>query len=300
MAGKCEVVVINFDSSMRLQKTEFDVGDMLLLRWHLTWVDRELNIAIHQDLAIDGLVRGLSAANNFASIQRAPDRPQLNVSEAVPAVPLPLVVPDNIPLSPGESIGLFVANQSMFAFTAGKMRERSAPGATTPYYIFDRTRELWRTLQVPGGASLAGGFGEWLAIQARDIRERYTPSPGFPTRRQEHSATGPAYDSIAEAFRLYQPGILYLHHVPSQTTVVEETGQGDTEVLWVSGERLLYRCDRTLYSAVISGSQLTNRRKVLEQDFVADMHWVCYGPASPAPLDPPWKRLEGIEQRNRG
>ena len=146
------------------------------------------------------------------------------------------------------------------------------------------------------GASLARAFGPWLVAQVRELREEYTPSPGQSARRQQRSATGPAYDSVAQIFRLYQPGLLFLYHVPSRRRIVEETGQGDTEVPWVENDRVLYRCDRVLYEARIEGTMLKDKRKLIERDFVADVHWVFYGPPSPPPPDPPWTAFKDYEK----
>ena len=79
--------------------------------------------------------------------------------------------------------------------------------------------------------------------------------------------------------------------------VAAETGQGDSEVLWVEDSRILYRCGCALYGASIEGVRLVDRRKLLERDFIADVHWAFYGPPSPAPPNPPWTPFP-VEQPN--
>ncbi len=319
-----EIVVVSFDSPGRPRTAKLDLQGMSVVGRHFVWLEGRLHLALklfrdgkfrylairldtldvreaqpkelYQQFAIDGFPGGLISNNDFASFEQPVGSRNLVVAEAMPRLPSSVTLPPDLTFPPGENIGLFAANQEMLAFTAGKMRLRTSPGATTPYQVLDRGAGSWHSIDFPGGASLARAFGPWLVAQARELREEYTPSPGQNVRRQQRSTTGPAYDSVAEGFSLFQPGLLFLYHVPSRRRIVEETGQGDTEVLWVKDDRILYRCDRILYEARIEGTSLKDKRKLIERDVIADVHWVFYGPPSGPPPDPPWTAFKDYEK----
>jgi hypothetical protein len=319
-----EIVVLSFGSPGSPRAVKLDLEGWFVAGRHLVFIGGHLHLALrlsrdgkyrflamriedlrvreatagelYQEFAIDGFVGGLSANSDFAAFRQPAGSRALVVAEAVPRLPSSIAIPTDLTFPPDENIGLFAANKEILAFTAGQMRLRTGPEATTPYRILDRRNGTWHAINVPAGGSLARVFGPWLVIQARALQEEYSPSPGQSARRQQNSSTGPAYDIVARGFRLYQPGLIWLYHVPTRRKIVEETGQGDTEVLWVENERVLYRCDRSLYEARIDGTRLTGKRKLIEREFIADVHWVFYGPPSPPPPDPPWTAFKDYEK----
>jgi hypothetical protein len=319
-----EIVILSFGSPGGPRTVKVDLQGMFVVGRHFVFIGGRLHLALklsrdakyrflavriddlqvreataaelYQEFAIDGFVGGLTANNDFAAFRQPAGSRTLVVAEVMPRLPSSVTLPTDQTFPPDENIGLFAANKEILAFTAGQMRLRTGPEATTPYRLLDRRSGTWHSINVPAGGSQARVFGPWLVAQARGLQEEYSPSPGQSARRQQNSATGPAYDSVARGLRLYQPGLIWLYHVPTRRKIVEETGQGDTEVLWVEGDKVLYRCDRILYEARIDGTSLKDKRKLIERDFIADVHWVFYGPPSPPPPDPPWTAFKNYEK----
>jgi len=319
-----DIVVISFNSPSKLRTTHVELNGMSLAGRHLVWIGGRLHLALrlfgdnksrfivvdldslktreatpeelYQEFAIDGFPGGLVFDNDFAFFEKLADSQRLVVSEVMPRIPSSVVLPPDVVFPPISNIGLFAANKEMLVFHMGSENSSSGPDAKTSFHILDRGTGRWNSINAPGGASLVRAFGPWLVVQVRDVRDKFEPSPGSALRRQERSATGPPYDLAAEGFRLYQPGMLYLYHVPTGKRIVEETGQGDSEVLWIEGDKVLYRCDRILYEARIEGTSLKDKRKLIERNFIADVHWVFYGPPSDPPPDPPWPAFKEYEK----
>lgn len=245
---------------------------------------------LYKEFAIDGFVGGMISSNNLAFVRRTNDEGGLEYRDAVARVPLPVSLP------PGSeqlidkvlSTGLYISNSELLVFSLGAKRD-ARETTKSHFLVVERAKGEWHRIEVPLKISLPRAFGPWLACHIRERREPFQPSPGADARSTESRRTGATYDFVAEIFDLYQPGLIWLYHVPTRRTITEETGQGDTEVLWVADERVLYRCDRTLYEARIDGTRLVDRRKLIERDFIADVHWVFYGPPSDPPPNPPWE-----------
>ncbi len=318
-----QIVVIPFHSPTQLRSVRLDLDGYSVVRRHLVWLENELSLALalfrdgrrrfaalglermkmrefspealYSSFAIDGVVGGVVANDDSAFLEQHAGSDRLFVGETMPRFPSSVRVPKQIVFPASEIVSLVAANKEVLVLTSGKARLRKGPEGTTPLKIFERKRGLWHPVDVPGGGSGVRAFGNYLAVNVREIRETFVPSPG--TRdRQEPSPTGPPFDWEAKSLSVYMPGLVYLYHVPTRRRIVEETRQGDTEVLWVKDERVLYRCDQTLYEARIEGTRLLDRRKLIERDFIRDVHWVFYGPPSPQPPGPPYPTFRAYEE----
>ena len=266
----------------------------------------------YREFAVDGAPGGLFPASEFAFMERPADSRRLVVAEWVPPRFESLIVlPEDITFSPKDLISLSAANSDLLALTSRDTPVWRGAEGFTPVWLLDRRRKSWHSIRIPGGTSRLRAFGEWLAVHVRyNLVERpergatvvrdssfvMTPSPGAERRREGMMDTGPGFDAYASDMQTLQPGLIYLYHVPTRTRIVKETGQGDTEVLWVEDDRVLYRCDRTLFEAPVEGASLGEPRKLIEHDFIADVHWVFYGPPSPPPPDPPWPTFQNYEK----
>jgi hypothetical protein len=52
-----------------------------------------------------------------------------------------------------------------------------------------------------------------------------------------------------------------------------QTGQGDSEILLVRGNSVIYRVNDILYSARIEGTTLGSPQLLAQDEAVPDMHW---------------------------
>lgn len=312
------IVVIRFDAPSDLKTAKFAMDDFGIVGRHLVWIEGQANLALrlsnfpksqerkyvawslaemryrevapsvlYRDFAIDG-TPGIAVDNtDSASMARDPQTGGWTVNLSSPPTPF-RGASQNLSNLPADDASLIGANKHMQVFTWGKALSRTGPEATTPLRVLPSGQEAWRDIHVPGGGSGVRLFGEYFTVNIRQIladRNRRVLSASSELDRR----TGPSFVSECEGLGIKSPGKVYLHHVPSRRTITHDTGEPDTEVLWVEKERVLFRCARKLYDARIDGTRLTEHRELLERDFIADVHWVFYGPPSDAPPNPPWE-----------
>lgn len=248
-------------------------------------------VTLYRDFANDG-TPGIVLDNTDAiGLNHEAASGRILARGAAPRIPTGISVPIPGPIPPGD-IQLAAANRQLWVFTWGLVRERIGPSATTPLAIHHRPSGRWWSLEAPGGGCGFRLFGEFVAVQVREILPAGSPAKPISDAEVVPRSTGPSFAVVRESLGVRSPGVLLLYHVPSQRTIRRDTNEPDTEVLWVENERVLYRCDRTLYEARIEGTRLVDQTKLLERDFIADVHWVFYGPASDPPSNPPWRPFD--------
>jgi len=264
----------------------------------------------YQNFLIDGAAGGGFPRTEFAFLEQPPDSRRLVVAEWMPPrFPSPIEVPEFVRFPDGDLISLSAANSRILALTSKETTIWKGVEGYTAVWLLDRNRNSWHSVRVPGVSRLRA-FGEWLVAHVvYNLREKpkrgevwvressgdLPLSPGSAQRLNGRTPTGLGFDALMDDLEMLQPGLLWLYHVPSKRLIFEETGQGDTEVLLVEDARVLYRCAQTLYAARIEGTRLVGRRRLIERDFIRDVHWVFYGPPAappPAPQYPPFRAYE--------
>jgi hypothetical protein len=128
---------------------------------------------------------------------------------------------------------------------------------------------------IPGSAPTVRAFGRWLAVVVsednRKTRERI--SPGKEHRSQTTAAAGFSADDRFGVFERYYPGNLILYNVDTQARIEFTTGQGDSEVLLISGSVAYYRVNDSIYKAEIGESGISKPTLLAQSEAVADVHW---------------------------
>jgi len=318
-------VLVHFGQPDSPQTFRMDAGGHTLLRPHLVVIQGDLWLTVHlmadhetrllgvrlgglesreltpaaayQDFSIDGVPGGAFPSGEYADLYLPAGSRRLAIGEWDWKAKLvsDVVLPEQISFLPRDRVVLSAANGELRALISIDTRVRKGADGYSPVHVYERQRRAWHSIEIPGGSSALRAFGGWLCAHIRyDSVDK--PSPGAGQRRQGLSLTGPGFDAYATDLGVYQPGLIWLYHVPTRRRIVEETGQGDTAVLWVEDGHVLYRCDRALYEARIDGTRLRNHRKLIERDFIADVHGVFYGPPSPPPPDPPWAAFKDYEK----
>lgn len=246
-----------------------------------------------RDLRLDGAPGGAYPNAEYADLYlpAGSRSPLLSEWRKSTRIVTDIVLPGGVKFSPRDRIVLIPRNGHFLALSSIDTRVRGATSGSTPIHVYDRRAKSWQSLQVPGGQTGFRAFGEWLCAHVGYSADGRV-SPGSQQRGGEAPTTGPGFESYASDRNLFQPGLIWLYHVPTRRVISVETGQGDTEVLWVKEDHVLFRGDRTLYEARIDDTRLVDQRKLLERDFIADVHWVFYGPPSDRPPNPPWEPFE--------
>lgn len=71
----------------------------------------------------------------------------------------------------------------------------------------------------------------------------------------------------------YYPGLLFLLDTQTGQMIQFQTGQGDSELLFVRGDVVYYRVNTQLYAAQIRGAGVGTPQLLADHEAVADMHW---------------------------
>jgi hypothetical protein len=158
---------------------------------------------------------------------------------------------------------------------------------------------------VPGNKPRVRGFGPFVAVMVAESTERRTPnplanrkvvtgielqneelaklkrfkpSPGFESAEEPERKTGiPARVRFQDA-ELYAPGKLIVYDTRNGKQAVVDTHHGDSEVLFVSEDSVIYRVDRSIYSAKYDGTSISDARVLVKDEAIADVHWAFWGP----------------------
>jgi hypothetical protein len=110
-------------------------------------------------------------------------------------------------------------------------------------YVRSRSGGPWSSVVIPGSDPTVRAFGKWIAaVISEDNRK--TPeraSPGKEHRDQSTSGMGYAPDERFEGFGRYYPGRLLLYNADTHSRIELNTGEGDSEILLISGSTAYYR-----------------------------------------------------------
>jgi hypothetical protein len=192
-------------------------------------------------------------------------------------------LPDTRSFDPGEIVIFNVNQTDIAALSSGRDRvRRSEEIGSTTFHVQEKSSGQWHEAEFPGAASGVRAFaGPWLAGHAVERGRQGVGSPGFEDRRQEITEGGIPFDWLADKERQYLPGILFIYDVPARRLHRWETGQGDSEVLLVDGDKVYYRVNRRIFRARITEQGLDDHTLLVENDLAPDIHWAFFGPAPP-------------------
>jgi hypothetical protein len=153
------------------------------------------------------------------------------------------------------------------------------PGNSREIFVHERLRDRWKTLRIEGNSPTLGLFSPWLATIVGMWNPDHKPSPG---RENERNQATDQLPNVQEEYATYggrwnwKPGILVLQNLADGRKIRIETGQEDSEVLWVGSESVLYRINDAIYEARIVGDQLRDSTVVVKDEDVPEVHWVFW------------------------
>ena len=145
--------------------------------------------------------------------------------------------------------------------------------------VYVKAAHSWQTVKVPGAASWARGLGSWLAYVVAEPFHG-VESPGKQTRLTSMLAGGHSVDETFQDADAYFPGTLFLYNTASASSVKIETGQGDSEPLWISGDTVYYRVNQSLYRATIAGNSVKDAAVIASGEAIGQVHWAFLGAKS--------------------
>ena len=172
-------------------------------------------------------------------------------------------------------------------------------------YAYNKQSEKWHTIKVPGDAPSVRGFGPFVAVmvaestkdpmpsplanrkvvtgielQNEELRKlkRFKPSPGMELASEEERDTGVAARTRFQDAEIYAPGKLIVYDTRTGKQALIETKHGDSEILFVSENSVIYRVDQAIYLAKYDGTSISEARVLIKDKAIADVHWAFWGP----------------------
>ena len=184
----------------------------------------------------------------------------------------------------GTPLFIFAATDQYLLFctvrTASDMRSGNL-GSSMKVYVHDRTSNQWSTIQTAGNSPTLRLFSKWLAEIVQNWSPSHGPNPGRENERTWEEKT----DRLPPVQRLYEqfgrqeyarPGILVLQNLADGRKIQIETGQEDSEILWVDDDSVLYRVNDAIYQAKIVGDKLQGAALIVKDEDVPEVHWVFW------------------------
>jgi hypothetical protein len=148
--------------------------------------------------------------------------------------------------------------------------------------IHDRVHDTWKRITIEGDQSRLRLFGEWLAtdVEVNSSGPFGVDKPEKSGERDSRTNRLPSvygeYGSYCSLNRRSFPGVLVLQNLADDRTIRIETHQEDSEILWASGDEVLYRVNDEIYRSQITGGQMRNSSLVVKGDDVSEVHWVFF------------------------
>ena len=207
------------------------------------------------------------------------DEPVKRVMLTIPTPPDPvwLLFPDNMP-------SLWVAastNRFRVLLRSGNADVIRSPGlGSVRVWIHDLVANKWHSWTFPGNTPNVRAFGDWLAAREA-VHSSDLESPGAASWRRDENPSKPNVVMMYREKRLFQTGVLWLHHMGNGKSHRIETGQGDSEVLLVDSKAVLYRAGDKIFRAPFQEGGLGKPVLLCEGDDVPEIHWAFYGPPQP-------------------
>jgi len=142
-------------------------------------------------------------------------------------------------------------------------------------YIYDKKSSQWYKKKLKGNLPRVQGFCDWLCGYVGDDSESLLNKPLPGSSLWKDRATGLSPEIRYRG--MYAPGILYFYNPATDVYFELETGQADSEVVLIQGDKVLYRIYDELYETdLIDGTKLGKSKLLLKDDRVPDIHWAFY------------------------
>ena len=222
---------------------------------------------------------GIMSASFANSGQLGPNGRALLISTVSGPVPVGAELPFSVRGNRGDLITYHVINSEILAVTIKRKSDAITSSRKTVLHVYNRSKGEWESFPIPGNSSGIRDFGSWISVTAADDNRDTTGkiSPGHKNRRTSVVRTGgPADERFAE-IGLYFPGSLFLYNAATHSQYKLETGEGDSEILLVTGTSVFYRVNDQLFSADADAGELRNRVLLATADVIRDVHWAFPG-----------------------
>jgi hypothetical protein len=173
---------------------------------------------------------------------------------------------------------LFIYNKQMAVF----WERPPASAEESIVQVWTPQSGKWTPFRVPGGFPQMKGIGSWILGTGSSLANgRVSPGQAERQKRNQLQKEGKTKspkkrvdtDYWFRESKLYYPGTLFAIDTTSGKMITWQTGQGDSEILLIRDDNVIYRVDDSLYSARIQGTTIGTSQLLAQDEAVPDMHW---------------------------
>ena len=175
-------------------------------------------------------------------------------------------------------------NTRDYLILQGKTREYDGSLCKGQYLIYDKGKEEWSSKDFKGSYPTLRAYGNWLAgtvvDDIRDLPDRKNeiPIPGKKYRVQEKTEWGSPADVRFKELLMHPYGILFLYNLKASVYIEWEAlengeRQGDSEILYVENNTVIYRIDNKIYKAEIGSKTIEHPKLLIANEKVPYIHW---------------------------
>jgi len=211
-------------------------------------------------------------------------------------VDMGIPVPESFSSELDQVFFLDVSNDEILVIDRQNERGQglSGPVGVTRLSIYDKATKSWHTENFEGGGSSVRAFGAWVVVNqaetkidisqpivSRDVGEKQSPGRQLRQRvlnPEVRESEQISIDGIFSSSQQYFPGRIDIFDSRTKTKYKLNTGQGDSEVLLISGTTLYYRVNDSLYRARIGKDGVEDSVEVIRDSNIQLAHWAFFGP----------------------
>ena len=186
-------------------------------------------------------------------------------------------LPEGFDWEPGATgTTVIVNNDDMRLITVRRRGEWTGEVRGLGFHVFDKAAGEWSRLEIPRSSGSFRAFGHWLM---REDIQSYEPGALDLERLKRHHF--PPFLSAAERFEFgrYAPsGRLYVYNARTGKLIVHDTGEPDTEALYVDEDDVAwYRVSDELRRAPIQEGKFGPEEVVAKAPELWAVHWLFFG-----------------------
>ncbi|MHC1702734.1 MAG: hypothetical protein AB9846_02390 [Tenuifilaceae bacterium] len=189
-----------------------------------------------------------------------------------------LVLPDSLQLGRKEMLNIIINNKNQFVIYHSSTQYTANQIGSTTLIIYDYNKQKWYKQQVKGNYPSINSYGSWLVGVVYDYtgmnENTFNESPGKDERKMINSKNEFNAGTRFAYFHIYSPGTLYLFNTFTQKYIEWNTGQGDSEILFVEEDKVYYRVNDEIYKVpIIKGEKLGKSILLIKDIQNVDIHW---------------------------
>jgi hypothetical protein len=142
----------------------------------------------------------------------------------------------------------------------------------TTLFIKDRLLNKWLDYRLKGNVSRSRLFGDWLASIQESWHSDNVSNPG----RDNESPDVAARFKYGEGGLADIPGILLLDNLATASHMQIRTGEEDSEILNIMGNRICYRVNDSVFEATIAKDGIKDERRIARAPELQSVHWAFW------------------------